>query len=297
MEYIEVSRLANLKEQFVRNRFAEEDFFGREDVEEWLGGQRMSEKADLEVTGWFEMLKFVHKPGFTGLYGNKTIDLLHELAFPSDELVIDDKTKAPFHYIDSIDFHIAVAGSKEIYLNRNSLLVCRKNKPKTLIFTPGLGNGGTYTHQFLMVDVFESALVSWHLLGTENDRGFKAREYLCNWLQKCIDKVRETAEKDFDRAVAVSKDGKKIVTADFVLEVYDGMVCRVSPASRFTERKILRDENIFRPSTNVIITGRHMHDDAMADVLPYVAYIHEQSFFVVKSECGKEKRTYFIVHC
>lgn len=66
-------------------------------------------------------------------------------------------------------------------------------------------------------DVLDVLLATWAVGGTEESA--RAQRSLCDLLGMAIGRVRRAAEDDFNCAVAVSEDGKKIVHADEVTVV------------------------------------------------------------------------------
>ncbi|MBI4385702.1 hypothetical protein HY573_02635, partial [Candidatus Parcubacteria bacterium] len=96
------------------------------------------------------------------------------------------------------------------------------------------------------VFVMDAVFATWKRGGPNAEA---ARTFLCDTVAGLIRKDRAEAEADFDRAVAVSADGRKIVYADWVavMEPPFGSASfpyrrpiTVFPPTGFTSRKILR---------------------------------------------------------
>ncbi len=74
---------------------------------------------------------------------------------------------------------------------------------------------------------------------TNGPKATAARDFICDAFARAVAEARAKAETDFDEAVAVSEDGRRIITADEVVVVTaDGRVHSWAPEA-FRERKIL----------------------------------------------------------
>lgn len=259
--------LNTLKNLFTLNRYAEDYYFGRSDIERWLAKEKKSEIPDMET--WKQALYMMHKPnGYHGFIADEesATDVLSKIGFP---IRLYKKTDSDIvHFKDVIEWHSSIFGVfGDGFLSYDGILfLVSSAKGGILLLNPGLGEGGVYSDDCLHVNIAYSALLSWYFL--DDERAEKAKEYLCDWLKKCIEKVCSDAEVDFDRAVAVSEDGAKITHADCVL-LYDVALKKnvLYKGDEFKEQKVLRDDffsrhnatpsNIFSLKDDLIKYIRH----------------------------------------
>ena len=73
----------------------------------------------------------------------------------------------------------------------------------------------------------------------------ETRQYLLDRLAQAVEEVSQRAGDDYDEAVAVSEDGRKIVRCDTVVVVSANKEVRY-PSSEFVGRKMIRPEQIGR---------------------------------------------------
>lgn len=289
MKLIGKERLPELREMFVKNRFAEESYFANSEIESWLESQKESTTPEVDERGkspWSGYLHLLHKSGIKTRLCRRdgkdvtTRELLRSVGFRAED-VFADKTYSPVGWLRKgrSDIHLLVAKSisDEVYIT-NSILILysRGGTPfNQVVLCPGLGCGGTYqTEGALSVQIADSLLLSWLYLPESDERKYRAREHLCETLSNIVTEVRAQTEEEFDGAVAVSEDGKKIITADTVI-VWGGGRIKIISASSFHDRKIMREELVFRPAFScegdsvlavmkAVEKAVALHDDSMA---------------------------------
>jgi len=257
-----------LREAFVRARFAQEDVFGRADIEEWLKSQREAERPEYDHTAdesyWNTL--------FSGDYimwaaqknplvvlqeratSYQTLDHLRNPQIPSNEF--------PLPFEDDVLIQFIPLFTKFMTETR----VCYGHTHGAIIVAPDMvSNPHPYTLRVevrgrrqceLVIEPFNAnplraSLYVMDVLFAEwlygRPKRERAREYLCDALADEIAKERVKAENDFNRAVAVSDDGLKIVRADKVVVIDDeNNRAIVFPSKAFAVNKILRSPRMRR---------------------------------------------------
>ena len=267
MELITIRELSELKEKFVRNRFAEQQYFGREDISDWLASQEENDSPDFEI--WNRLFPLLHYKWTkvplvdAKLKSISMLKLLREAGFRLADIEDFPEIKSVFvqktHFKESFDYHAAFAEliSPEVYLSERGMLVWSTNLKNFFRLDSGFGKGGTYCSEYQIQHIAEHLVAAWMYLPTHHARKERARAYLCDWLKRCIQKVRADAEAEFDQAVAVSRDGKNIVSADWVAvweqvdhdAVYS---VQVTPKEYYRDGKFVRSEKLKRLGEQVL---------------------------------------------
>jgi len=205
-----------LRDNFVRARFAEGQHFGREDIEEWLEGQRQAELPDVE--SW-EAISGLCSTNFCVFVGTRAqVKHLLSLLTPDDLGGLEQLSQKPglydqgmmvalHHLLSSLpegEVKIFGEAAEAIWLDGIGLLQTEWQFGSSVRLT--LHKAGPNISSRLL-------FVEW---AQARPNFAKAREILCNAFADVIGNIRKSAEVDFDRAVAVSADGKEIVCADEV---------------------------------------------------------------------------------
>lgn len=231
-----------LREAFVQGWFAERQHFGNPKIEDWLAGQRGAEKPDEQWRLLFLCQSLLSQIGFEEGY---LIATLLQYAEPATApfTEIEQDTKSFLCFLLSLLRHLDPADTK-IYYNGISfctvIVVC--GREKAYVFRRE-GDQDVFCEVIPInsVAVLRAIYITWMDNGL---RAIIARQFLCEKLGLAIAQVRAEAEADFDRAVAVSEDGKEIVKVHRVL-VYDGdKRLIVFPAESFRKDKIRRDTSL-----------------------------------------------------
>lgn len=204
--------MPELREAFVRNRFAEHQNFSRADVEVWLQQERESVIPNAQqwwtYCGRNWATTRVSATALTGLRACAT-------------QVVDPKEITDKGYF---------ARLCQLLLNQSDLYWDHDNQgvyflrgifPENELFVVTLAPGGLFT---MMRSVEESVNVCGRTIANiylaewlkHRPMWREARAFLCNMVAEAVAQERAKAEADFDNAVAVSADGKKIVCADWV---------------------------------------------------------------------------------
>lgn len=229
--------LPELREAFIRARFAEEQVFGRPDIETWLAREREAERPDYDsdgVGGWStvfenELLQFVA--------GHRELTALRECATPQPQLQLDalrphagDIARA--HGLARAMIRVLDPRSVDVFdayyhgADEPTIAIVMLRKMGDLPGFAYYSRGGP--HDPLEIDDFVSygtkgvidVLFAEWLYGRL--RWKEARQFLCDAVAGRIQDERNRAIVDFDLAVAISQDGTEIVDADWVVVPYKG---------------------------------------------------------------------------
>ncbi len=302
---INEKELAGLKEYFVKHQFGDERYFKRADVEGWLAFQRTAVKPehvkDVETCKnkklgeWYHMLNLLNQKSLSDLFlvdDKSAKEVITGIGFP---IFLRDAhaIERYIHFSRTIDWHISTFGNVDSgYIYDDGLLLYRKGVDEVIAMRPGQGKCGTYSDLFLLQDVLKSALISWCLM--QSERADRARKYLCDWLERCVKEVRAESEANFDKAVAVSLNGSKIVHADYVVLYNIGGEFRVYKKEEMFNCKRVRCDGMARSNLEVGIFGC-MPTDIAGACLTCKQKISEnqsqQHFFVISDSNKKHKIT------
>lgn len=229
--------LPELREAFVRARFAEPAMFGRADVNEWLAGLQPNEPWN---DHW--------------LWSNQR--LIEAVAAQNDNERANMRTALLANAATSVGwFPVTLFGGPTHATAESIFRAMRRGKKVYYSLRAGIAvvtTGNTYrtftqTEKFGEVtirpttdrDVYD-ILIEEHM--QERPKAAKALAWIRQQCTAAIQSVRAAAERDFDEAVAVSADGTKIVKAGWVIAVEverDGRAW-LFPASAFHAQKIRR---------------------------------------------------------
>ncbi len=230
---------AELKHFFVRGRFAEANHFGNPDIEQWLEVQRTSRMPSEK--GWGHLVSTLNGPPISIPLAYR---LLHSYGYRPDSVSGDNNEHISPAYrslvpllsgLNSGNFTIYYSeGFGSIVVAKNPLQVFWFNSDDKRKTTLAIGKIGLSV-------VIDAILTTWRRWAP---KAAEARKFLCDRLAENIKKVKNEAEADFDRAIAVTSDGTKIVIADWV-SIVDGDREIVYRADVFRERKIERIESTF----------------------------------------------------
>lgn len=237
--------IQELREAYVRSRFAEPDAFGTEEIETWFAKERT---ADFPSDAWdtYLMRKSMCEAAdgreITSLRrcaDTSLIEPRHYTGGGSQRLALLLASLDPYKasvYIGSHDVIVVVFANAHSF---DSFVIDWSDKRKTLSF-----------HRL------ESPHVADIIMGTWRRRGGKARtarEFLCEVLGDDIRNVRKYAEAEFDEAVAVSEDGTEIVKAEWVVIFEEdpraGGDAILYPAASWTGSKLPLIESYFEEET------------------------------------------------
>lgn len=221
-----------LREAFVRSRFAEPQVFGRADIEEWLAQQREAPEihrgADL-ATLWV---------GFDYAISERTCKVLEQYGYSQP---VDPAARVP-------DWATRLYGSALNVLtaldsNRCRLYGCYKHGV-IVVCDEGdrICRFALYRDRLKAVgaeEVAHAVHFAWNYGGPGME---EARRLICDSFERTIAKERTKAEADFNRACAVSADGRKICHADKVVVFGKGETGTATdllfPSSAFSGQRI-----------------------------------------------------------
>lgn len=250
--------MTELREAFVRARFAQEDVFGLPSIEAWLERQRKAERPAELVWRRFIDAERVRRP-------------FHVRELP--DLAVPQELPRGFSIRQMADVCDPLVAMLCESVDRKRVDVLPADERLTLFLLKG--EDGAPAHAFAITpqskerrsgDPLAYTLYvpsDKDLLRVVLSRGWSAgpkkiataaRRLLCDGLEACIGEERGSAEADFDTAVAVSADGTKIVHADWVVvvpaELPEPWAPRrnmtVFPGAAFRERKVLKSNERMR---------------------------------------------------
>ncbi len=221
MEKLFSKTYAELREAFVRARFAEQQYYSRPDIEVWLTGQRTAERPG--VAGWNRYLAF---DGMRFAARNREFVLLRQLGYrlrdaPLPKPCTDNADRRITLYRELLPL-LSSLRDAEIYFDHSSGLTVIVNKGTMSAYTFEAGNLTKEVPRIVLRRtlsshaVVDSIYASWLYDG---EKAHQARAFLCDALAQVIAGTRQSAEEEFVKAVAVSADGTKIVHADSVIVV------------------------------------------------------------------------------
>lgn len=210
--------IETLRENFVRARFAERDNFNNGDIVNWLADQSIAERPD--VPAWQSLFKC--RVLYVGVDPREAARVLKAGGFRYidctngylEDLPDHSHTKRLRPLLYSLT---RLESAKDcVYVNLVDHPIVVVN-PSSEFFAYDLVE--TYTN--LMPDrVYGSLLMSWKTCSVQNRQQLlrmqSAQAELVHFVDAAIRKTRQSAEADFERAVAVSEDGADIVCADSV---------------------------------------------------------------------------------
>ncbi len=223
-----------LREAFVRARFAQEDVFGAPEIEAWLADQ--CEAGQPDDGSWSRYRDFV-----VGAC-DRRVDIDRILRSCATTVPTGSTVRGasgPISYLLRGELYEGTSGSRAQVIQRadgvNELFVLDATDDKLTVERIGERN-----HIVGARTVADILFAEWERRWPKME---VAREFLCDALAEEIKRERVKAEVDFDSAVAVSADGTKIVNADWVVVLGQsgtGSNDMAYPASVFQERRILR---------------------------------------------------------
>lgn len=213
--------MSELREAFVRARFAEPNIFGLEDIEEWLKHRPNRLSAPGEVA-W-------RAPAFHRYIADALV-AEHGLAIKTLATCATPFAEPPYDFIGNSvsvsrfprDAHLDVlqtltnGGAKAYYSGRAlkfPVLVLNGNA-YVLDHPHGHTNAVGLLRLARTSDIWLCIYAEWF---AARPKAEKARACLLRHYRAAVKEARLDAQRDFDEAVAVSADGTKIVKAQWVL--------------------------------------------------------------------------------
>ncbi|MBI4098409.1 MAG: hypothetical protein HY437_00035 [Candidatus Magasanikbacteria bacterium] len=199
--------MGELREAFVRARFAQEDVFGKPDIEEWLEAQR--DLGRLNRATWERLL---HRDAFLAHVHMSPLEVLHACATEVGGGSTDGEY-GPIYFRLQGAFYEDRNRKKRMYTNVSSspmplfVLEERRNELVVKRITPDNLRSAVEATVDVLLAEWDCTRAKFHA----------AQRWLCDALSEEITRERAKAEVDFDTAVAVSADGTKIVHADWVV--------------------------------------------------------------------------------
>lgn len=253
-----------LREMFVIARFAQLDVFGTAIIEDDL---RDIERESMPNPDWIAK----H-------FGNAVEEACQKAGIVSALRTCADP--ASFK-IEEVGRYAALGVQQAVSLMVHRavyLAFQRKNQGAVLLFDvdgPSSQCAYTYESRSLTVagpEVLPAVLYNTWLQG--GPKWKKARQFVVDACRTKVEQERKKAEADFDRAVACSQDGTKIVHADWVVVASDkGTFPNLIrfPASTFQNSKLVRASNLGR-----ITVGTQIDIGSLPAEVVHLHYRHRQ---------------------
>lgn len=260
--------LSELREAFVRARFAEPAIFGRSDIEVWLEGQRVNLGNQVDPEPWscdeFDEHMLAAWGDEVPLICEQVASLLREYVTPSaSKPGWTEKDSATSRFVEVIEtlraggakvFYHSSAGQL-IYDSWAIVVICGK----AYCAVSKMDEGEDMIASLMRTNINDGMEFLLEEVMCGRPKAQQALEFLLVQYQSAIQSVRQSAQRDFDEAVAVSADGTEIVKAKWVVvgsddEGWKGRAI-LYPAEAFHEQKILTSGQNPRESINMAHLG------------------------------------------
>lgn len=225
---------AELSEAFVVLRLAEPQGFGRADIEAWLAEQRCALVPD--ERSWESFLDRAHFGAeLLGRHESETSVLRRN----AEEIPLSSVADLEDEYPSPLDDLAVVFGKafrpEKVRIYRGTKCVIFDDGGQPAVLVSYKGNSECHATFLGSQHLVDALFWTWK---KDRERAPLARIALCNALAKRIAQERIKAQSDFDKAVAVSEDGTKIVHATEVI-VVDAAGCTYCHPNYFFASKIL----------------------------------------------------------
>ncbi|MEK7135146.1 MAG: hypothetical protein AAB780_00370, partial [Patescibacteria group bacterium] len=243
--------VSELREGFVRGRFAEENYFGRANIEKWLEKQKKARHPDVEQ--WNHCCSFGDR--LMLFAHSRPIELLREYAEPlarvpqdmgyyelDEQIQHRAKLRPLLEGLDPKSFEVyypyvhspiiiwkgeCEAGPEAFYWD---LSADASGRPRTIV-----------KYEAPSPMVMDAIFATWW---RHTPKAAKARELLCDLVALDIAQVRREAEADFAEAIGVTADGEKILRANIVVVVPPRGVA--GPTRLYRDTRVFQDNKILR---------------------------------------------------
>lgn len=205
--------LMELRELFVRNRFAEKQWFGRPDIEEWftLQGPWLIKESDVKL--WEGLLSRIAD---VATFDESPEELLRKYGarYPTDLNTFPAKFRQNARIRRAVHDLSSKAGWHIFFGGDYAAICVRPDWKESFPIEASHSDGGTWRAEPETFLIVSSIFLAWkHGKYGKCGRGFEAGVFLRQLLRQCIKTVRAKAERDFDGANAVSLTGD-ILTFD-----------------------------------------------------------------------------------
>jgi len=220
------------RENFVRKCFGEEGHFGNERIETLLKLQKIADEPDCEL--WSRLLPKLAKLPFADSGTQLT-------GLPSKHVqsLGDEPSSTSTHILNRVRRELrpdsGSGGRFYVGLNRGGFVCLRTDSHHPLVIA--VEGDHCVVRPLIVDDVLDAKLATW-VLG-DRAKAQSAQASLCRDFERVIDEVRKQAEANFNKAVACSADGHKIVHADWVVVTRGDRKPLVYPGEVFQRDKIL----------------------------------------------------------
>jgi hypothetical protein len=250
-----------LREAFIRNMFAEPNRFNNPDIEDWLSKQRAAIQPDDQ--GWNHCLGCIdafmfacsdNPIGYLRKYGNQDFAIRES---------IDQQTDASWEKLQFLLDTTRSGGLAQAYYAtlHYAILVDQRTSQPYCFDLSADGKTATVSFESPSPVVMDAIYATWQLRGPNY---LAAREFLCDKLGKEIAKMRRESEAEFDKALAVSADGKKLTSASMVVIVPDD-----GAGILYRNPSIFRSQKMKRPCGRLSRLERGFDEDDLIDLIEH----------------------------
>jgi hypothetical protein len=206
-----------LRNNFVRGRFAEEKIFGRADIEEWLKEQRKAKSPFCMDSQTIDWDKYWNNDGKTLSVAGREFEVLRKYSSYVYAGLPSDAEKEQCLAYQKI-YPLIEPFNREVYLGMNFGPIIFLPNEEIKMVVGSEEKDVILSFELTSPVVIDALLAEWYY---GREKAAVARQFLCDTLAADVAVQRKQAEDDFDRAVAVSADGKEILCADWVI-VFQG---------------------------------------------------------------------------
>jgi len=252
--------MTELREAFVRARFAQADVFGRADITEWL--ERRFAINDHSALGreWEKPTWRKHFVGGPNTGSLREILASHVSNDRHQILVVEPRHRAALAVVAALE----TAGHAVYYDCWRQFAIVEADESTLVTITFSTAQPCSINRPTTAEDVLNAVHGEY---ASTRRRCIAALTWLKEQYTAAIQSVRADAERDFDEAVAVSGDGTKIVKAEWVIVVPSKLDSRwlLFPHSAFVGAKIRRQPDIDGPR----LYGYRSHKTRCDELLYY----------------------------
>lgn len=274
---------ADLSAAFVETMFAESQTFGRPDIEQWLASQRLVIQPDVPM--WTSIVK---RRDFLETFPADALAVIRENADYATDMPSFSRVSNPAPALWGVAealYRMLPLDQVKVYRGERHVVFDNGTDLPVVLVEYDDDRGSCHAGEFVSGwGAGDILLYTWKKGG---GRSLRARLYLCDFFGALVGGLRQKVQSDFDRAVAVSADGKQVVQATEVW-VFDSEIVRRYPPESFFTSKILRSpcmgrfdrgDDIDRVVQQRIKVQRYSSGDTLCDQTLFVSHDGKRKIF------------------
>lgn len=255
--------LSEIRKDFVLNRFAEDNLFRRRDIADWLKQERQSPHPDHEM--WSKYLGSTLLCDVVEEHDMRKLllDCADPMWFPFDPKV---ESNSMMEWLEKLEPLLAIMHrlrDVKLYVGTACCLIIVSGKEDDRMFLTFNQRNDGISEGFWPHGLLYCLYGSWYRSG---NKWQQSRDIMCQLMDQKIAATRSKAEKDFNQAVAVSDDGTKILSTNWVIVFHpDNGYAKVYPARAFRGQPCWREgtsSDKFRPN-HMRHISLHIQDPAL----------------------------------